>query len=179
MFPQSLIEQHEITNAFKPNVNAWYNASIEQMQNRSNIFTIWETKKVHRDRRILNDGEYLVCEYKGQFSRSCNDKIMEKIIEKSKKGFYFASQEKSHTCYEIMNMILVRQRTNNNPPVYRMFLKERQPTSVVKDQSPDYFHNIFRHPTTPVKLMSMAKFGFVPQTTNNLGVGQFEAYEIT
>lgn len=178
MFPQELVNQHEIAKSFKTNIIAWYNNCIEGMEEKSDILTIWETRKVHRDRELLHDNEYRVCEYKGQFSRTCNDKIMEKIIEKKQKAYYFVCQTRGHKCYEIMKMILVEPRTNTSPPIYRIHIKERHQTPIIKERFPAYFNNIFRHPITHIKLMSLAKFGFVPRTTNNNGVGQVEAYEI-
>ena len=152
-----------------------YNKLIKSIEenNKEEVLTIWNTKKVHRDNVY---GNYI--EYRGQFNTDKKDEVIDYIINKKIPGYYFVGNSLSHICYEITNMEMRQERTSKEPPKYRIYIKKIEETNVIKNKFPAYYNNTHRHPSTRIKLTSLAKYGFVPQTTGKLDSGIIEAYKI-
>ena len=174
-FPQSLIDEYDIYKIFQINIIKWYNKFIESIKknNKEEVITIWSTKKVHRDGAQRN---YIV--YRGQFKRKCNDEILKYIINKEIPGYYFAGNSLSHICYKITNIEIKEPRTSEEPPEYKILVEKILETDVLQNEFPEYYNNTYRHPFTRIKLTSLAKYGFVPQTTDKLDSGIIQAYKI-
>lgn len=174
-FPQSLIDEYNIYKNFKKNIIEWYNKLIKSIEenNKEEVLTIWSTKKVHRD---SVHGNYI--EYRGQFKLNKNDEFLDYIINEKIPGYYFVGNSLSHICYEITKMETINPRTLKEPPKYKIYIRKIEETNVLQNEFPEYYNNTYRHPFTRIKLTSLAKYGFVPRTTNKLDSGIIEAYKI-
>ena len=176
-FPQILIKAYNIHKSYKNDYNEWCNEFIKhciEEKNKEEVNIIFATKGVHRDTTHQNNFEYY-----GQFKKRSKDKIFDEIINKEKPSYYFKSDSISHTCYKITDMQMIQPRTSREPPKYKFSVEKMQETYIIKNNYPDYFNNTYRHPTTRIKLTSLAKYGFVPQNAGNLDSGIVKAYKIT
>ena len=175
-FPQNLVDEYNIHKNFEINIIKWYNKFIEssiEENDKEEALTIWSTKKVHRDSA---NGNYI--EYRGQFKKRNKDAILNELINERMSGYYFVGNSLSHECYEITHMEMTQVRTLVEPPKYRVYIKKIEETDVIKNKFPEYYNNTYRHPKARIKLTSLAKYGFVPRTTDKLDSGIIEAYKI-
>lgn len=175
-FPQNLVDEYNIYVRYQKRIIKWYNEFIESSiedNNKEKVLTIWSTKKVHRD---SVHGNYI--EYRGQYKKRNKDALLDELINKRIPGYYFVGNSVSHTCYKISEMEMIDKRTTTEPPKYRIYIGDMKETNFIKNKFPEYYNNTYRHPVTPIKLTSLAKYGFVPKTAYKLDSGIIEAYKI-
>ena len=132
---------------------------------------------MHRDSK---NSEHVI-EYKGQFSATHFDEVFQNIINGIIESYYFTKHRNTHVCHKIRKIEEIQSRSIYPPeaPVYKLWISEECPeNSILKERYPNYFNNTDMHKEANMKLTSLAKYGFVPQSTKRLSVGILFAYKL-
>jgi hypothetical protein len=173
-FPQHIIEKYS-NHSHADIIECYENAAMDMLVGETYMF-IWSSKVVHRDTMINNTTVH----YSGQIASNTNDELFNELINEEIKGYFFLKSSHEYLCYRIISCTLISPRGKRGvPPKYELKIARMEPNTIVRSLYPDYYDNIYLHPSARIKLRSMADHGFIPHSFGNeLSNGVFTGFEI-